>query len=132
MAFWTALAEDQGRALTRRLDPGPLPVALAADDLRDLVDVLIDNVFAHTPEGTALTVERARASERSGGRGRCSSSPTTGPGSRPGSTGQLPTGSTGLGLDIAARTAAAAGGRLDLVSRDSRPRPTTRAEPGCR
>ena len=35
-----------------------------ADDLADLVDVLIDNVFAHTPDGTALRVGAAHAGDR--------------------------------------------------------------------
>ncbi len=57
VAFWDALAEDQGRDLSSRLPDGPTPVALAEDDLADLVDVLVDNVFAHTPEGTAMRIE---------------------------------------------------------------------------
>ena len=30
----------------------PRLVAMAPDDLADLLDVLVDNVFAHTPDGT--------------------------------------------------------------------------------
>ena len=59
--FWRALAEDQGRDLRVRLPDGPLLVPLAVEDLADLVDVLIDNVFAHTPEGTALRVDLPRS-----------------------------------------------------------------------
>ena len=56
VAFWQALAEDQGRPMRVVVPAGPLPVPLAADDLTDVVDVLVDNVFAHTPEGTAFAV----------------------------------------------------------------------------
>ena len=34
----------------------PCSCPVAADDLADVVDVLIDNVFAHTPEGTPFEV----------------------------------------------------------------------------
>jgi signal transduction histidine kinase len=102
---WQALAEDQGRPTQVRLADGPLPVALASEDLADLVDVLLDNVFAHTdePSGFSVTLERHDAEVRlvveDDGDG-----PVTRGGDRPGSTG--------LGLDIARRTAASCGGRL--------------------
>lgn len=54
--FWTPLAEDQGRTLDVRLPEHELPVALSALSLGDAVDIGIDNVFAHTPEGTGFTV----------------------------------------------------------------------------
>ena len=49
------LAEDQGRALRVDARPGPLlGPAWRRADLADLLDVLIDNVFAHTPDGTGF------------------------------------------------------------------------------
>lgn len=39
------------------LAAGPLPVGLSALDLGDVLDICIDNVFAHTADGTPLTVE---------------------------------------------------------------------------
>ena len=39
---------------------GPLMVAVARDDLADLVDVLLDNVFAHTPKPAAFAVHLDR------------------------------------------------------------------------
>jgi len=54
--FWTPLAEDQGRSLDVRLPAKPLPVPLSAFGLGDAIDIGIDNVFAHTPEGTAFSV----------------------------------------------------------------------------
>ena len=55
-AYWSALAEDQGRTMTVSLPDHPLVVPVAADDLADVVDVLVDNVFAHTPDGTAFEI----------------------------------------------------------------------------
>ncbi len=111
LAFWAPLADDQGRSWRAEVPGGPLPVALAEDDLADLVDVLVDNVFAHTPEGTAvelgLTVvgEEAVLTVADHGPGF--------PSDAPGPEGRVERpGSTGLGLDIAARTASGAGGAL--------------------
>ena len=105
VAFWTVLAEDQGRPMRVRLPEGSVPVPLAADDLTDLVDVLVDNVFAHTPDGTPfavwLTVHGDRASLVVADEG---------PGVAAGRTPRP--GSTGLGLDIVRRTAHACGGEL--------------------
>lgn len=111
--FWRPLAEDQGRVLDVALPTGEVRVPLAPDDLSDLVDVLVDNVFAHTAEGTSLRIELR-------------SEP--GPGAAPAWSVALVVsdaghgivtqprsdrrGSTGLGLDIAARTARGGGGEL--------------------
>ncbi|RYP85327.1 HAMP domain-containing histidine kinase [Nocardioides guangzhouensis] len=104
--FWSALAEDQGRPMATDLPDVPLPAPVPGQDVADLVDVLIDNVFAHTPEGTPFRVS-LHAGERSvrlvvedDGPGLGSTSPAPRPGS------------TGLGLDIARRTAVASGGAL--------------------
>ena len=56
VAFWRALAEDQGRPVALELPERALRVPVAADDLADVVDVLVDNVFAHTPEPTGFEV----------------------------------------------------------------------------
>jgi signal transduction histidine kinase len=105
VAFWAALAEDDGRALTVEVTRGPVLVPVSETDLADLLDVLIDNVFAHTPDATAFAVtlrvvERTCVlvvSDEGGG--------WSGP--------RLPTtGHTGLGLDIARRTAQQCGGHL--------------------
>lgn len=110
VGFWEPLASDQQRPWSVDLDPGPLPVGLAADDLADLVDVLVDNVFAHTPEGTAVAVDL----HREGARVRLAVR-DHGPGFAPTRTRRP--GSTGLGLEIAARTVAGAGGSLEVSAR---------------
>ncbi|HEX6148290.1 sensor histidine kinase [Nocardioides sp.] len=107
---WQALAEDQGRPTRVVLDDGPLMVSLATEDLIDLVDVLIDNVFAHTsePTGFAVLLERQGADVRLR---------VEDDGAGPMARDEQRPGSTGLGLDIARRTAEAAGGRLSLGPR---------------
>jgi signal transduction histidine kinase len=60
VAFWSALAEDQGRDLTVELPEGRCDVAVDAVDLCDVVDILVDNIFAHTPEGTGFRIGLAR------------------------------------------------------------------------
>jgi signal transduction histidine kinase len=113
VSFWSALAEDQGRPLRLALPDQPLRARLSANELADVVDVLIDNVFAHTEEGTpveiwvvpradgavVLTVEDA-------GVGLPSVDVID--------RGKSNAGSTGLGLDIVRRAALASGGSLEL------------------
>lgn len=113
-AFWQVLAEDQGRAWEVRLAPGPLLVRLTADDLGAAVDALLGNVFAHTPDDAAVEV-----AVTPGRPGALVEVADRGPGLPPGATdrGVSSGGSTGLGLDIARRTAEAANGRLLLSDR---------------
>nr|WP_062331426.1 HAMP domain-containing sensor histidine kinase [Herbidospora sakaeratensis] len=110
VAFWSALADDQNRPRSVRLAPGPLPVPVRAEDLAALVDLLLENVFAHTPEGTAFAVDLAG---RPGGARLTVSDEGPGfPGSDLVERGVSGAGSTGLGLDIARRTAEESGGTL--------------------
>jgi signal transduction histidine kinase len=109
LAFWSVLAEDQGRATTVVGGERPVPVPLPRDELILAIDALLGNVFAHTPEGTALRVtvsERGLVVEDAGPGIHDPASAV-----RRGVSGA---GSTGLGLDIARRVATAAGGRLDI------------------
>ena len=53
------LAEDQARPTEFSIPERALQVPVAPDDLADLVDCLIDNVFAHTPEQTPFAVSLA-------------------------------------------------------------------------
>jgi len=112
--FWSVLADEERRAVTVELAAGPLPVRVAAADLGAAVDALLGNVFAHTPDGTAFGVAVRR---RDGGGAEVTVS-DTGPGTAPAAVerGSSGGGSTGLGLDIARRTAEASGGRLRIAS----------------
>ncbi|HET8959071.1 HAMP domain-containing sensor histidine kinase [Nocardioides sp.] len=104
-AFWQVLADDQDRPTEIAIPEAALTVPVAPDDLADLVDCLIDNVFAHTPEQTAFAV---RLAEEDGEVRLVVSDDGPGPATRAGDR----LGSTGLGLDIARRTAVGAGGDL--------------------
>lgn len=87
----------------------PVLVPLSAEDIADLVDVLIDNVFAHTPEGTSLSISLVTL---------LGAAELTVADAGPGFGPRDPrVGSTGLGLDIARRTAQGCGGSIEVTSR---------------
>jgi signal transduction histidine kinase len=102
VAFWAVLAEDQGRRLAVRTPDRPVPVPLSADDLADVVDVLVDNVFAHTAESVAFAVTLEVLGDDAVLAVTDTGSGVVAGGRRPGSTG--------LGLDIVERTARSVGG----------------------
>jgi len=112
-AFWLPLAEDTERAMTVELADGELPVRVSAEDLGACMDILLENVFAHTPDGAALAI---RLSRRAGG-GAWLVVADDGPGF-PGADaterGRSSGGSTGLGLDIARRIAESSGGTMTI------------------
>jgi len=112
--FWSVLAEEEGRAVSVHADGGPLPVRVPAGDLAAAVDALLGNVFSHTPEGTAFAVD---VRPRDGG-GAEVVVRDRGPGLTDDAVerGHSGGGSTGLGLDIARRTAEASGGNLRVES----------------
>lgn len=107
VGHWAPLAEDQRRRLSVDLPVGSAPVPLDDVDLRDVVDVLIDNVFAHTPEGTDFAVRL--------GRGEDSVRLVVadrGPG--PAAGRRAGPGHTGLGLEIVRRTVEPVGGTVEI------------------
>lgn len=114
--FWQALAEDQGRYMAISIGTDWLPVRVPAQDLAACVDILLENVFAHTPEGVSFGV---RLAGRAGG-GAWLTIADDGPGfaddtdGYPVVRGASGRGSTGLGLDIARRIAEASGGSLTI------------------
>jgi len=113
--FWSVLADDQARPWRFERGAGELWVDVARADLVAAVDVLLQNVFAHTPDGTALTIgfaERDRAGVVwVGDAGAGLDAAVI-------DRGESSAGSTGLGLDIARRTATDAGGHLEVRTGD--------------
>ncbi len=116
VAFWAVLAEEQGRLCRADIMSGSAVVRAERTDLEAALDVLLDNVFAHTPEQVAFAVilrpvadGRVRLTVEDEGVGIPSDTATRGD-----SGGR----STGLGLDIVRRVAAESGGSLMLGSRE--------------
>jgi signal transduction histidine kinase len=110
-AFWAALAEEQDRPTTVDIAAGRLPVRLRTDELEAALDVLLENVFSHTDDATPYAV-RVHVHDRVA---TCVVS-DSGAGFRHHPVRGESAASTGLGLDIARRAAAAAGGTFALGS----------------
>ena len=110
--FWEPLAEDQGRTFTHEVAGGEVWVRANPDDLGAAVDALIENVIAHTPEGTPFGIALERTPE-----GAVLRVDDEGQGipELAAVRGQSDRGSTGLGLDIAQSVAVSAGGELTIL-----------------
>lgn len=110
-AFWSALAEEESRPVDVDVPPGPLWVRTSEEDLAAALDALLGNVFAHTREGVPFTVRVLPC-----GGGCVVIVSDRGQGLPADETlierGRSAHGSTGLGMDIARRTAEASAGRL--------------------
>jgi signal transduction histidine kinase len=109
--FWSALTEEQGRVGDLSLPHEPLLVRASAEDLAAAVDALLENVVAHTPDGTDFAVRLVRTD--TGARLEIADS---GPGIPDAAElrGRSDRGSSGLGLDIARRCAEASGGAMTI------------------
>ena len=113
--FWNVLAEDEGRPFLVAVPDQPVPIAMVESDLTTIVDVLIDNVFSHTREGSGLSVSVLGAGDT-----MALVVDDEGPGFSAGfdpERGTSAAGSTGLGLDIARRLSEGAGGSMTIVNR---------------
>ena len=115
VAFWTPLLQDQGRPTSLEVADGCPRVRVSAEDLAAAVDALIENVIAHTDEGTRFAVS-VRPDRRADKPVVVVAVADEGPGLAPGVgvRGRSDRGSTGLGLDIARQAAEASGGELRL------------------
>lgn len=124
--FWSALAEDQSRTSSVDLPGEPMPVRASADDLAAAVDALLENVIAHTAEGVGFTVRLWAGpvdGEGDGEDGVPAAATVHVEVADEGSgipadallRGRSDRGSSGLGLDIARRTAEAAGGAMTVT-----------------
>ncbi len=110
--FWTALADEQDRTLEYMSDGATAAVAVGDDDATAMIDALVGNVFAHTDDGVDFTV--AVAVVDGGHVMIIVDDQGPGFGEEMAERGLSSGGSTGLGLDIATRTAESAGGSLKI------------------
>jgi signal transduction histidine kinase len=118
VAFWSALAADQERNVRVSIPTDVTPVAMNVADLVDVVDALVDNVFAHTPDGTDFAVSLTRSDLRTVRLEVADDGPGAA-GRDVAKRGHSTANSTGLGLDIVRRAAIAAGGELVIASSPS-------------
>jgi signal transduction histidine kinase len=110
--FWSPLAEEQERPLEVSLPGEPIQVLAHEADVADVLDILVDNVFAHTDEGVgvgvAVRVEQTQA---------LVTVTDSGPGFDPHAERRTDRiGHTGLGLEIARRSVHGFGGDLDIYT----------------
>jgi signal transduction histidine kinase len=114
MAFWSALAEDEGREVRVAGVDHPVRVPVARAELAAALDAMLGNVFRHTAEGTAFAVDVHHGAIASNSVIVLVSDAGSGiedPAAalRRGYGDGKP-GSTGLGLDIVRRVAESSGG----------------------
>ncbi|HEX5117360.1 MAG TPA: HAMP domain-containing sensor histidine kinase [Pseudonocardiaceae bacterium] len=113
MAFWSTLAEHQGRGCEYWCDAEQAPVGLSDTELGAVVDALLGNVFQHTPAGTPIAATVVRYAGwvtlvvEDGGPGIADTEAAL----RRGASSR---GSTGLGLDIARHAVEATGGTIHV------------------
>ncbi|KIF74554.1 histidine kinase [Streptomyces sp. 150FB] len=115
MDFWSALAEDEGREVRLAGVGRPVRIPVVRAELVAALDALLGNVFRHTPEGTAFSVD-----VHNGEDAVIVLVSDAGPGIADpraalvrGNSG-AGEGSTGLGLDIVRRVAESTGGDVRI------------------
>lgn len=120
MGFWSALAEDEGRKVRLAGVDRTVRIPVARPELAAALDALLGNVFRHTPEGTAFSVDVhlsgdaviVLVSDAGPGISDPKAALARGASGRDAASGSV--GSTGLGLDIVRRVAESTGGDLRI------------------
>ncbi|MCX4823297.1 HAMP domain-containing histidine kinase [Streptomyces sp. NBC_01142] len=117
MEFWSALAEDEGRKVRVAGVDRPVRIPVARPELAAALDALLGNVFRHTPEGTAFSVDVHNGDDAvivlvsDAGAGIADPEAALARGNSGARDG-----STGLGLDIVRRVAESTGGDVRIGS----------------
>ncbi|MDN3293758.1 HAMP domain-containing sensor histidine kinase [Streptomyces ficellus] len=115
MEFWSALAEDEGRKVRLAGVDRPVRIPVARPELVAALDALLGNVFRHTPEGTAFSVDVHNGEDAvivlvsDAGPGIADPDAALARGNSGARDG-----STGLGLDIVRRVAESTGGDVRI------------------
>ncbi|MEU5403982.1 HAMP domain-containing sensor histidine kinase [Streptomyces sp. NPDC005963] len=115
MDFWSALAEDEGRKVRVAGVDRPVRIPVARPELAAALDALLGNVFRHTSEGTAFSVDVHNGEDAvivlvsDAGPGIADPAAAM----ARGNSGNRD-GSTGLGLDIVRRVAESTGGDVRI------------------
>lgn len=115
MDFWSALAEDEGRKVRLAGVDKTVRIPVGRPELVAALDALLGNVFRHTPEGTAFSVDVHNGDDAvillisDAGPGIADPGAALIRGNSAGGEG-----STGLGLDIVRRVAESTGGDVRI------------------
>ena len=110
--FWSVLAASQERAFAVEVCDSTAMVAAGSTELGAGLDVILDNVFKHTEAGTPLSL--SVTADKSSVKVTVADAGPGMPDERLARRGRSGTGSTGIGMDVARRTAEHAGGNLEL------------------